>query len=303
MDKTWVIYRHINNINGKSYIGQTCQNPPNDRWRDGKHYTGHFQQAILKYGWDNFSHEILEKDITTKKQADEREKYWIEFYDSLNNGYNLTPGGDSGNGQYKPVLQIDLNTHSIIKRYDSKEEAEKNIGVKNLSQACSLSSNQKTSKGFLWCYEEDYKQDLFNDFTFKITNSRSVFQISPIDFSIVAKYESISEAARSINKTPRAIQRCCNNNGYTSASYYWCYVDEYYPGWHPSNNNAHGRPIYNLTNNKTYINLEEAMEDTKLSRTVIQNRCERRSHNVDIKLCFLSDKDKYIQEENEKNAK
>ena len=64
--KTFCIYCHTNKINGKKYIGQThdyqkrCQ-PSN--------YKGctKFYYAILKYGWENFSHEILEQNLTLKE--------------------------------------------------------------------------------------------------------------------------------------------------------------------------------------------------------------------------------------------
>ena len=62
----WVIYKHTNLINGKIYIGQTCQNPE-DRWDYGcgyKKHNLHFYNAIKKYGWkEGFSHEIIEKNI------------------------------------------------------------------------------------------------------------------------------------------------------------------------------------------------------------------------------------------------
>lgn len=95
----WVIYKHTNKINGKSYIGQTKQTLDR-RWRNGIGYTKdnqdtHFARAIKKYGWDNFIHEVLEEDIMSIEIANQRETFWIKFYDSVNNGYNANYGGDS----------------------------------------------------------------------------------------------------------------------------------------------------------------------------------------------------------------
>ena len=63
--KTYTIYKHTNIINNKSYIGQTCQDVKK-RWGNGLGYKTCpiFYQAILKYGWDNFTHEILEENLT-----------------------------------------------------------------------------------------------------------------------------------------------------------------------------------------------------------------------------------------------
>lgn len=57
----------------------------------------HFYNAIQKYGWDNFSHSIIET-VTNKDEAGEREKYWISYYNSTdpNYGYNLEDGGYKG---------------------------------------------------------------------------------------------------------------------------------------------------------------------------------------------------------------
>ena len=79
--KTWKIYKHTNLINGKSYIGQTAQEDLNKRWADGHGYYAKrknknntiFYYAILKYGWENFKHEIIEDGIKTLEEANERE--------------------------------------------------------------------------------------------------------------------------------------------------------------------------------------------------------------------------------------
>jgi hypothetical protein len=102
--KTWVIYKHTLILDcphkGWSYIGQT-RTPTKVRWKSGYGYTNKcqvFRSAIDKYGWDNFTHEVLEDGILTLEEANEREKYWIAYYhtfirDPECRGYNMTPGG------------------------------------------------------------------------------------------------------------------------------------------------------------------------------------------------------------------
>lgn len=95
-DKKFVVYIHRNLVNGKVYIGQTCN--LSERWRcNGKNYLNStkFYNAIKKYGWDNFSHEVL-YDNLNQEAADIIEKELIEKYDSINNGYNLKEGGARG---------------------------------------------------------------------------------------------------------------------------------------------------------------------------------------------------------------
>ena len=92
------IYKVTNKVNGKVYIGQSVD--IGRRWR--AHMTAkddiYFHKAIQKYGVENFEWEVIEK--CKKSELDERESYWIEYYDSFNNGYNCTKGGDGGPVMY-----------------------------------------------------------------------------------------------------------------------------------------------------------------------------------------------------------
>lgn len=85
MNKKYCIYLHRNKLNGKCYVGQTCESDPINRWRiDGSGYKTQpcFYRAIIKYGWDNFEHIILEKDLTAEA-ANEKECYWGGYYHAL----------------------------------------------------------------------------------------------------------------------------------------------------------------------------------------------------------------------------
>lgn len=90
------VYITTNHINGKKYIGQKRYDKAN-KW---KSYLGsgiHLKRAINKYGSENFSKEIIE-DCKSKELLDEREKYWIEYYNAVksNEFYNIASGGDGG---------------------------------------------------------------------------------------------------------------------------------------------------------------------------------------------------------------
>lgn len=101
--RTGIIYKYTNLLNKKVYIGQTTTTLEQ---RHKKHLSQlndntYFHRAIKKYGIDNFSWEIIEESIPLEA-LDEREKYWIKFYNSYytsGKGYNLTKGGKWGNSQ------------------------------------------------------------------------------------------------------------------------------------------------------------------------------------------------------------
>ena len=90
------IYKITNQINGKVYIGATIRNPET-RWAE--HQRDYIRldfekrplyNAINKYGVNNFTFETIEET----NEPQEREIYYIQKYDSFNNGYNATLGGE-----------------------------------------------------------------------------------------------------------------------------------------------------------------------------------------------------------------
>ena len=96
LTQNYSIYIHINKINGKVYIGQTCQKPE-VRWGNGQGYkqSPRFYAAIKRYGWDNFEHKILYSNMT-REEANQYEAELIEKYKSNKEefGYNMTSGGE-----------------------------------------------------------------------------------------------------------------------------------------------------------------------------------------------------------------
>lgn len=89
----YLVYKHTS-PSGKSYIGIT--NNYTRRCyahRDPNSGCAAFAAAVKKYGWNNFTHEILVKGITLD-EANTLETKFILEYDTLSpNGYNLTTGG------------------------------------------------------------------------------------------------------------------------------------------------------------------------------------------------------------------
>ena len=141
--KTWLIYCHLNKINGKRYIGLTSQKPTK-RWKNGFGYSKNiiFFSAIKKYGWKNFEHIIIEDNINSLEQAKLREQYWISYYhtyikDPLCNGYNTTIGGEGTIG-YKFTEHIEKVRSKLLGKKQSKESVLKralaNTGKKRTAE-------------------------------------------------------------------------------------------------------------------------------------------------------------------------
>lgn len=112
------IYKITNTINGKYYIGQTIQNVKERFYQHcatkcSKAVSNMaIHRAIKKYGKSNFTVEVIEE--IDSANLNDRERYWIKYYNSYNNGYNSTKGGQDGCKPFK-----DLDVESIIKEYNT----------------------------------------------------------------------------------------------------------------------------------------------------------------------------------------
>lgn len=190
----YYIYCHINKINGKRYIGLTNEEPPSKRWgSNGINYKSCtcFYNAIQKYGWNNFEHIILEKNLTAK-QAEQMEKKYIKLYNTMvPNGYNLTGGGElkkeisditrerlrqshlgykvsketkkkmsksrKGHPGYncKAVWMCDKNTHQRLKLFSSLTEAG-NFLHKNHAHIGHVCKGERSSAyGYFWEFDQN----------------------------------------------------------------------------------------------------------------------------------------------------
>ena len=111
------IYRITNTKNEKAYIGQTVTTVE-DRWyKHQRESIGakarldtKFARALRKYGVDNFKVETLEvlKDCT-KQELTNREHYWVYFYNTIEEGYNVQdPVVSSGGNTYAGKTPVEL---------------------------------------------------------------------------------------------------------------------------------------------------------------------------------------------------
>lgn len=97
-----LIYKYTSKTTKKSYIGKSMKYRFEYRQKQHKEDSSntHFARAKRKYGYDDFELTILEDNIP-KELLSEREKFWIKEYDSVENGYNSTYGGEGGNTYIK----------------------------------------------------------------------------------------------------------------------------------------------------------------------------------------------------------
>jgi group I intron endonuclease len=179
------IYK-ITNPKGKIYIGKTkdlknriiyyrtlnCKGQPK------------LYNSILKYSWLNHTLEVIEECYL--EQLDNKEIYWIKFYNTVCNGLNCTYGGEGGSkssetkikisksmkgkndwsvGGYnrKAIFQYTLDGE-FIKEWDNASLPQ----VNNISQ-CAQGKN-KSAGGYIWIYTKDFTPQLLEN---KVNNCKT----------------------------------------------------------------------------------------------------------------------------------
>lgn len=125
-----IIYKATNLVNSKIYIGQTVNSlkyRQEQHWREANckvRKNVHFHNALLKYGLDNFSFEIID-EASTVQEMNEKEQFWIAYYHSTNSsyGYNKDSGGKSGGFKSKDTkMKIGITTKE---KWSKPESAQK----------------------------------------------------------------------------------------------------------------------------------------------------------------------------------
>lgn len=125
------IYKITNKENKKCYIGQSndCERRFKEHQTKGKSSRIPVDIAIQKYGKDAFTYEIIEK--CPIEELNQKEQYWIKYYNSIKGGYNCSEGGNqqsigTNNGRSKlteqDIIKIRKAYNNHKKQKDVYEE-------------------------------------------------------------------------------------------------------------------------------------------------------------------------------------
>ena len=153
------IYKITNKINNNAYIG--LAKDIEKRWAthkyrafantEGNHeYHKALYSAFRKYGIDNFDFEVLEECDT--ENIFDREKYYIEKYDTYYNGYNETLGGEGvvGNeGENHPLTKLTNEDVFYIREQYNNRKDQKEV-FKEFSHLIGESGFKKIWNGATW---------------------------------------------------------------------------------------------------------------------------------------------------------
>lgn len=214
------IYKITNQLNDKSYIGKTLKSSVEKRWQE--HLRDRLKRseekrplydAINKYGPEHFLIEEVEK--CNIEEVNEKEIYWINYYNTYYDGYNATKGGDG-----KSYLDYDL----IISTYKKTQ---------NIAETARILK-----------YSRDSIKNILENNNIKIKPSQEIAKekqgkkckmISPKSGEVIKIFETLSDASRylvengmnntTFENTLKLLSKACNGKVKTAYKYIWQFTD------------------------------------------------------------------------------
>lgn len=204
------IYMYKNKQNGKIYIGQSVN--INRRRREhlqNPSESSKFDNHLKALGEEAFEFSILEE--CKAEELDEREKYWINFYNSIENGYNINPGGQVKHGEKNIWSKLnEIQVLEIIKLLEEHKLNNKQIAnIFKVSNSTIDGINRCLTWRHLHHYTKNIRQENLNLLehkhssqggenspTNKITEEMA---ISIIEKLVSGNFKSLAQISRDLN--------------------------------------------------------------------------------------------------------
>lgn len=248
IENNYCVYIHTNKINNKKYIGVTKLDPE-QRWKNGMGYKKQsFYNAIMKYGWDNFEHEIIYKNLTAK-DASIKEQELIKKFQSNNPnfGYNNTSGGlgvypkervnnplkgrfgEDSNSKTKKVKCLETNDV-----FDSISDAERWCDSTKVGECCRgirqhAGHHPETGDLLSWKFADEDDEVTIKCHTLikNSTNTKFNNGKSKKVYCIETKeiFNSETEACIAYNCARGTIGRACSGKRKTALKKHWKYIE------------------------------------------------------------------------------
>ena len=276
------IYKITNRLNNKIYIGQTRYTLAHRFSQHKNSFTStDLHDDMRLYGSDNFSIEELEQ--CDNDQLNAREKYWVQYFDSYSNGYNMNRGG-AGNYIGHTIYCYTL-AGNLYKIYKDFAEAADDTGLDSSIIKSAIYNHNLSGGGYQWFFEEDKDQ---------VKNLSDLQQnygkISPltVQYDVTGKYLAtfitMQEAEKATGVLSSGIARCINGDTSHAGGFIWRrgFLGEKIPfeisvPTITENDLKKGRKrkvvCYQEQNQTVYNSLSEAARSTGFSRQSITRSC------------------------------
>ena len=175
-------------------------------------------------GLEYFKFEILEK--CNPEELDEKEQYWIEYYDTFNLGYNRTTGGSGNKINIETEQTVKVYAYNLdgtfAKEYISISSAMRDCNLKsnNISRCISFNDNHHLSGGYMWRL---HKYDKIEPYE-KPHLGKKIFAYDPNTREFVKAFDNASVAGKELTgKRQPHINDCALGKRLTCCGFMWSY--------------------------------------------------------------------------------
>ena len=206
-DKVYIVYQHINKINNKRYIGITCQPFIKRCGTDGKRYVKcrYFWNAIQKYGWENFDHQILYSGLSHDEACKMEQKLITEYKtNDPEYGYNISRGGDG------------FDSEAMLQRW--QDETSKSNMVTAMRDAWKDPDKRKRRSE---AAKERWANQEFKEFAMDRVRAACKKAVRCIETGEV--FDMMATAANKYNIHRGDLSNACKK-GYRAGGYHWEYA-------------------------------------------------------------------------------
>lgn len=219
------IYKIINDINNKVYIGQTTLKIKDRFYQhinsaQNNKINTHLYSAMRKYGTEHFQIQLIEE--VDDNLLSKREQYWIKYYNSYKAGYNSTIGGEG---------YVLYNREEIYKLWDD------GLAIYEIANKlkCGNTVLWRTLKNYPnYSKEESYKRAQKEHRKEKIKKYGKKIGKYTLDGILIDIYNGPSNCARSISDDENKVKiiasnisKVCNKKKYSNTvyGYIWKYEE------------------------------------------------------------------------------
>lgn len=224
------IYKIINDVNDRIYIGQTLQTIKRryyghiyDATKNNNRDNNLIHNAMIKYGVEHFHVEIIKsysnKDRKSlKNQLNSEEIKYINLYNSVRpNGYNISPGGGSfPKDKYVQVDIYDLECN-FITSCNNVYEAEKITGISEAAIRKCYCGNNMRAGNYIFTKKGEVPVQ-------PTSVPRRIVQLSLYSNEIINIYDNAKIASEVTGACHENIINCCNGKKYASTGgYRWIF--------------------------------------------------------------------------------
>lgn len=221
--KIYIVYKYTSPSN-KFYIGQTCQTLEK-RAAKGQGYKEcpKFYNAIQKYGFQNFTVQILKNNLTLE-EANYWETYYINFYNTQSDkyGYNLSSGGSNP----IPSQETRQKMRQTRLGYVHSEETKEKIRQSHLNKKFTEEHKQHLSQAAKKRTVQSMKGKHHTEETKKIIGRKNGKPVMCVETGII--YPSSKQACRQLGLKSNHINDCINNptRYKTVGGYHWIRIEK-----------------------------------------------------------------------------